>query len=100
METGERFERTAVLPSWLRSELSPPCCLKSTSVKSVIVVTKHVTVGVAGSLLELDRAAGQVLAKLYPPLGWQVLDGMLLANVGVGRQGEGGGCGTRGLTPS
>jgi hypothetical protein len=97
-----------VLPSWLRSELSSPCCLKSTSVNKVIVVTKHVTVGVAGSLLELDRAAGQVLPKLYPPLGWQVLDGMLLAHVGitdpegegVGWQGEGGRCGTRGLTPS
>lgn len=106
METGERFERTAVLPSWLRSP--PACYLKSTSVKSVVLVTKHVSVGVAGPLLELDGAAGQVLPKLHPPLGWQVLDCMLLAHVGVtdpegegvGWEGEGGGCGTRGLTTS
>jgi hypothetical protein len=92
METGERFERTAVLPSWLRSDLWPPCYLKSTCVISEIGVTKHVSGGVAGPLLELDAAAGQVLPQLHPALGWQVLDGMLLAHVWVkDPEGEGAG---------
>ena len=71
-------------------------------------LTKHVSVCVAGPLLELDTAAGQILPKLHPPLRWQVLDGMLLAHMwvanpeceGVGWQGEGGSCGTRGLIPT
>ena len=62
----------------------------------------------AGPLLELDAAAGQILPQLHPPLRWQVLDGILLAHMwvtdpeceGVGWQGEGGSCGTRGLTPT
>ena len=60
-------------------------------------LTNHVSVCVAGPLLELDAAAGQILPQLHPPLRWQVLDGMLLAHIwvtdpeceGVGWQGEG-----------